>query len=121
MDGLYVLVVSDDPLARTGLALLLGDREDLTVSGQVGTDDDWPDEGEPDAVVWDLGFGLRSGLERLRSLGPEGPPVVAIVADEADAREALAAGARAALPRNVDGERLAGAVHAAALGLVVLD
>src|SRR4051794_20004986 len=58
MEDLRVLVVSDDPLARTGLALLLADREGITVSGQAGADDDWPgpsDPGAPHVVVWDLG------------------------------------------------------------------
>lgn len=115
-----MLVVSDDPLARTGLALLLARQEGVIVTGQVGVDDDWPDGG-PDIAVWDLGFGLRFGLERLRGMGPAAPPAVAVVADEIDAREALAAGARAALPRDADGERLAAAVRAVARGLVVLD
>lgn len=83
-------------------------------------DDGWPEPG-PDVTLWDLGFGLRSGLERLRDLGPSAPPAVAIVADEMDAREALAAGARAALPRDADGESLAAALRAAVQGLVVLD
>jgi len=117
------VVVSDDPLARTGIALLLGGQEGLIVAGQVGVDEDWaePEEEEVHAAVWDLGLGLRSGLERLRSLGPAAPPVVAIVADETDAREALSAGARAALPRTADGDRLAAAIRAAVQGLVVLD
>ena len=117
-----MVVVSDDPLARTGIALLLGGQEGLTVADQVGVDEDWTDaeEGEVHAAVWDLGLGLRSGLERLRGLGPA-PPVVAIVADETDAREALAAGARGALPRTVDGDRLAAALRAAVQGLVTLD
>lgn len=115
-----MLVVSDDPLARTGLALLLRDSEGLILAGQVGVDDDWPEPG-PDATLWDLGLGLRSGLERLRGLGPSAPPAVAIVADETDAREALDAGARAALPRTADGDRLAAALRAAVQGLVVLD
>ncbi|HEX9944435.1 MAG TPA: response regulator, partial [Thermoanaerobaculia bacterium] len=116
--------MSDDPLARTGLALLLAGQEGLTVAGQVGIDEDWPEPGEdsaPDVAVWDLGLGLRSGLERLRGLGPEGLPVVAVVADEMDARDALAAGAWAVLPRDADGERLAAALRAVTLGLVVLD
>jgi DNA-binding NarL/FixJ family response regulator len=124
MEVLRVLVVSDDPLARTGLALLLGGQEGLAVAGPVAVEDDWPEPGEDGpihAFVWDLGLGLRSGLERLRGLGPAGPPVVAIVTDEMDAREALAAGARAALPRDADGESLAAAVRAAAQGLMVLD
>lgn len=115
-----MLVVSDDPLARTGLALLLGGQEGLIVTGQVGVDDDWPDTGL-DAAVWDLGLGLRFGLERLRGMGPSAPPAVAVVADEIDAREALAAGARAALPRDADGESLAAALRAVVQGLVVLD
>jgi two-component system, NarL family, nitrate/nitrite response regulator NarL len=124
MEILRVLVVGADPLARTGLALLLRDQEGVTVSSQVAPDDDWPASGEdvaPDVAVWDLGLNLRSSLDELRSLGPEDPPVVAIVADEGDAREALAAGARGALSRNADGDRLAAALRAVVLGLVVLD
>lgn len=116
-----MLVVSDDPLARTGLALLLGGSEGVTVAAQVEVDEDWPEPGGWDAAVWDLGLGLRSGLERLRELESTAPPVVAIVASELDAREALAAGARAALPRDADGESLAAALRAAVQGLIVLD
>ena len=115
-----MLVVSDDPLARTGLSLLLKGQEGLIVTGQVGVDDDWPDAGL-DATIWDLGLGLRFGLERLRGMVPSTPPAVAVVADELDAREALAAGARAALPRDADGESLAAALRAVVQGLVVLD
>ncbi len=123
MEELRVLVVGADPLARTGLALLLRDQEGVTVSGQAAPDEDWsvPGEDTPDVAVWDLGLDLRSGLEDLRALGAAGPLVVAIVADEVDAREALAAGARGALSRNADGDRLAAALRAVALGLVVLD
>jgi len=123
MEELRILVVSSDPLARTGLALLLRDQEGITVAGQVAPDEDWTagEDAAPDAAVWDLGLNLRSGLDELRSLGPAGPPVVAIVADEADAREALGAGARGALSRNADGDRLSAALRAVVLGLVVLD
>jgi two-component system nitrate/nitrite response regulator NarL len=123
LEELRVLVVSDDPLARRGLALLLASQEGLTVAGQIGVDDEPEDaaEGRADAAVWDLGLGVRFGLERLRGADPSAPPAVAIVADEIDAREALAAGARAALPRDADGERLAAALRAVVQGLIVLD
>jgi DNA-binding NarL/FixJ family response regulator len=65
MEDLRVVVVSDDPLAKTGLALLLADRDGIAVSGQVAADDDWhgpSDPGAPHVVVWDLGLGPRSGL-----------------------------------------------------------
>ncbi len=125
MEDLRVLVVSDDPLARTGLALLLADRNGLVVSGQAGTDDDWPGPDEPGAphvLVWDLGLGPQTGLPFLREAAdPAGPSILAIVADETDAQEALAAGARGALPRNADGDRLAAALRALAQGLLILD
>jgi len=125
MEDLRVFVVSDDPLARTGLALLLADRDGIAVSGQAGADDDWPGPDEPGAphvVVWDLGLGPRTGLPFLREAAdPAGPAILAIVADETDAQEALAAGARGVLPRTADGERLAAAVRAVAQGLVTLD
>ncbi|HKI00485.1 MAG TPA: response regulator transcription factor [Thermoanaerobaculia bacterium] len=121
-----MLVVSGDPLARAGLSLLLGGQDGIAVSGQVAPDEAWPDItdtsdlGAPHAALWDLGLGLRTGLEELRALSA-GLPVVAVVADETDAREALAAGARGALSRNADGELLAAALRAATLGLIVLD
>jgi two-component system nitrate/nitrite response regulator NarL len=123
MEELRVLVVSDDPLARRGLALLLASQEGLTVAGQIGVDDEPDDSGDgrADAVVWDLGLEVRFGLERLRGADPSAPPAVAIVADEIDARDALAAGARAALSRETDGERLAAALRAVVQGLIVLD
>jgi DNA-binding NarL/FixJ family response regulator len=77
MVDLRVLAVSDDPLARTGLALLLADRDGLVVSGQVEVDGDWPAPGDPvfpDVVLWDLGLGLRSGLEEFRETSPGGRP-----------------------------------------------
>jgi len=93
------------------------------VAGQLRPDEDWSalHEGAADATVWDLGLNLRAGLEEEHDFGASGPPVVAIVSDEADAREALAAGARGALSRNADGDQLAAALRAVALGLVVLD
>jgi DNA-binding NarL/FixJ family response regulator len=120
MDELRVLVVSDDPLARRGLSLLLGGQPGIVIAGQIGVDDDGPDL-EADAAVWDLGLGIRFGLERLRGSAPSAPPVVAIVTDEIDARDALAAGARAVLSREADGERLAAALRAVVQGLIVLD
>jgi DNA-binding NarL/FixJ family response regulator len=122
MEELRVLVVSDDPLARRGLALLLGSQEGFVVAGPIGVDDDWPEAGgAPDAAVWDLGLGARFGLERLRGSGPSAPPAVAIVADDIDARDALAAGARAVLSRDADGGSLAAALRAVVQGLIVLD
>jgi DNA-binding NarL/FixJ family response regulator len=54
MNPLHVLVVAGDPLARAGLAVLVAEQEDLTVTRQVGADGDLPELLEtysPDIVV----------------------------------------------------------------------
>jgi DNA-binding CsgD family transcriptional regulator len=40
MEELRVLVIGSDPLARTGLAMLLRDQEGITDAGQVAPDED---------------------------------------------------------------------------------
>jgi DNA-binding NarL/FixJ family response regulator len=83
---------------------------------------DWPTivaAYEPEAAVWDLGAG--GSFERPPELEALGVPVLALVADEEQGAEALAAGARAVLFRNADAGRLAAALAAATRGLVVID
>ena len=124
-DDLRVLVVADNPLARTGLAALLAQEPGCTVVGQAGDEDDVSaalDLYRPDALVWDLGWNLAPALEKLADL--RGAPVVALLADVAHAPDALpsvAGGARALLPRDVGGPRLVAAIRAVVEGLVVLD
>ena len=123
MDELRVVVVAADPLARRGLAGLLGREPDLTVAAQLAPDDDIADRlrDEADAAVWDLGAGPRPGLEPLARIADAGLPVLALIHDENDAVEALAAGARAVLYRDATGEHLAAALRATHRGLLVLD
>ncbi|MBW7886666.1 MAG: DNA-binding response regulator, partial [Caldilineaceae bacterium] len=53
-----LLIIANDPLARAGLAALLGGQEHVTVVGQ--TNDADLDAVlavfEPDVLVWDLGW-----------------------------------------------------------------
>jgi DNA-binding NarL/FixJ family response regulator len=126
MDGAgetRVLIVGEDPLARGGLAVLLAGQAGLLVVGQTAPGAQTAAALsavaglQPDAVVWDLGVspqGVPGGIGAL-------PAVVALVADEEVAAEALAAGARGVLPREAGPGRIAAAVRAAARGLVVLD
>ena len=108
-----VVVVSDDPLVRGGLAALLSEEADLVVTGQ------WPADAPRDALdeaadvaVWDAD---------LEFAPPGGLLVLAVLRDPRQAGSALAAGARGVVPRDVAGPRLAAAVRAVAEGLVVLD
>lgn len=124
MSDVRVLILADDPLARAGLAALLGDQPGIAITGQAAPGDDLPgglDVYRPDAVVWDLGWDSGPIPEVLLDWAEDGPPVVALVADETGAAEAWTAGARAVLARSVPAETLVAALGAAAHGLAVLD
>lgn len=124
MDDVCVLIVSDDPLARAGLAALLADQPGCTVVGQVAGGAELPDEitiYQPDAILWDLGWEPTSPLERLTDLDQVVIPIVALLTDETQAAEVWAAGSRGLLPRETDVESLVAALRAVAQGLVVVD
>jgi DNA-binding NarL/FixJ family response regulator len=115
-----LLLVGEDALARSGLRVVaeaagLVVVADLTATARPG------DMGEDaaDVVVWDVG---PSGepLDPMRAVADR-LPVVAVLWSEEQAREALAAGARAVLLRDRIDERLAASVEAVAAGLVAVD
>jgi two-component system, NarL family, nitrate/nitrite response regulator NarL len=124
MEEVRVLVVGDDPLARSGLAALLAGQPGVVVAGEVAPDEDLAaalQAQAPSAVVWDLGRGPGPALDRLRDAQDAGIPVLALLDAEGEAVEALAAGARGVLSRAADGERLALALQALSRGLMVFE
>ncbi len=121
MDGLRVLVLADDPLARAGLAAMLNDQPDLSLVGQVSAASDPADPVavyRPDVVLWDLGWDGASLSLDLEALPV---PVVALLSDDALAGEAWRAGVQGLLPREVGAGALVAALGAVAEGLAVLD
>ncbi|ABC80632.1 helix-turn-helix transcriptional regulator [Anaeromyxobacter dehalogenans] len=130
MEPLRVLVVSADPLARAGLAALLGARPELRLAGEAEPARAQAVAREADAALWDLGAPPApptprgaadgGGAEALAVLAA-GLPAVALVAGEAQAGEALRAGARAVLHRGAGAEAIAAALRAAVAGLTALD
>jgi two-component system, NarL family, nitrate/nitrite response regulator NarL len=118
-----VLLVGDDPLARGGLAYLLASEPGIVVVAQAEpqTAAAAVERDDPEAAVWDLGPDPPGWLERLGDLGESGPPAIALLLDEGAAAEALAAGARGLLFRDVEAGRLAAALRALAGGLLVFD
>ncbi|HZZ85438.1 MAG TPA: response regulator transcription factor [Anaeromyxobacteraceae bacterium] len=118
---LAVALVGSDPLSLGGLAALLGARPDLAVVAQLAPAEVTPGAlAGASAAVVDPDAGTAR-WEGLRALARASLPAVAIVSSEAQAAEALAAGARAVVRRDAGPERLAAAIVAAAEGLVVLD
>jgi DNA-binding NarL/FixJ family response regulator len=124
MDDLRVVIMAHDPLARAGLAALLSNQAGCHVVGQIAPDGDWLPELDlyrPDVIVWDLGWESGPPPEALADLSEDGPPVIALVADEESALEVWTAGARGMLFRHTPTETLLAAIHAVAHGLAALD
>ncbi len=114
--------MGEDPLARSGLAALLADQPGLAVVGQSAAGEEWAtivEAYDPEVAVWDLGPAGSS--DRAPDFARAGRPVLALITDEEQAGEALAAGARGVLFRDAGGERLAAALAALAHGLVALE
>lgn len=117
MEPLRVLLVSADPLARAGLAALLAARPELRLVGDADPARAAAAATDAGAVLWDLGGG---GAEALAPVAAA-LPLVALVAGEAQAGDALRAGARGVLDRGAGPDALAAALVAAAAGLAALD
>ena len=79
----------------------------------------------PDVVLWDLGWDpaqdLEASLAQIEDLREEGLPVVALLADDAQAPEVWASGALGLLLRDASVETLLASLQAAVRGLVVYD
>lgn len=127
VDGLIrVLIVDDDPLVRSALALMLGGSEDLDLVGEAADGADGvrrARELTPDVVLMDIRMPVRNGLDATRDLltDPAPPHVIVLTTFDADdyVVEAVAAGADgfllkdtppaeivAAIRRVVDGETM---------------
>lgn len=114
---LPILLVVDDPLVRGGLTALL--PEEVPVVRAVGTDGDVATlvvRMHAEAVLWDA----DDGVPDARRLDV-GVPVVVLAKDAQRASQALGAGARGVLPRNVDAARLVAALLAVRSGLHIVD
>lgn len=122
-EPLRVLLLGDDPLARSALAALLAHDAELILVGQGG-----PREGaslardlDPDVILWDMGW--APAFDDDDSQVPLGldAPLLALVAGEARAAEARVSGARGVVRRDTQEPRLFAALHAVAQGLSVFD
>jgi two-component system, NarL family, nitrate/nitrite response regulator NarL len=124
MNELRLLIIAGDPLARAGLATLLGEQAPFFIAGRVPAHEDVTAAVAtylPDVLVWDLGWDPLPGLEQMAEVSGGGLPIVALVADQHDALAAWSAGAGSVALRDVEVEVLAAAVAAVAHGLAAFD
>jgi DNA-binding NarL/FixJ family response regulator len=117
-----LIICADDPLARAGLAAMLGALEDVTILAQDATDilnaDEWPPElATADALLWDVGWNGAGDSVEVAGLGL---PVIALIGDADQAAEAWAAGVRGLLWRNTPEDDIMAAVLACCAGFLVM-
>ncbi len=124
MTTLRLLIVADDPLARTGLALQMAELSDCVIINQVNNLDMETgfytdlDHRSPDAILWDLGWETAGALPEWID---SSIPIIALLPDDIRVADIWSAGIRAILSRDVEAEKLLDAVQAARQGLIVLE
>lgn len=123
-----LLIVDDDPLVRSGLAMILGGTPTLTLVGQAA-------DGraaltavatlEPDVVLIDIRMPVMDGIEATVALtARENPPkVIVLTTFDADdyVMRALAAGASGFLLKDTAPEDIVAAIHRVAAGEPMLS
>jgi DNA-binding NarL/FixJ family response regulator len=99
-DVIRVLVVDDDALVRSGLALILGGSDDIEVVAQACDGKDGmalAKEHRPDVVLMDIRMPVMDGLEATEHIGswPSPPKVIVLTTFDADSDVTRALGAGA--------------------------
>ena len=123
-----VLLVDDDPLVRSALALMLGGQNDIDVVGEAPNGHAGVvlvDELDPDVVLMDIRMPVMDGLEATQVLHrlPEPPAVVVLTTFDADDHvvRAVAAGADGFLLKDTPPGDIVHAIRTVAAGDAMLS
>lgn len=117
-----LLICAEDPLARAGLAAILGSLEDVTVIAQesasiLSGEEEIPELDAAEAVIWDAGWnGVADGTD----LAALGLPVIALIDDVDQAVDVWRTGVRGLLWRNTAEGDILMAVAACRAGFIVV-
>lgn len=122
--SIRLVVVDDDPLARTALTSILGSAADLDVVGSAGDGAEAvkvATQLRPDVVVVDIRMPVLNGIDATRHLTSVRPAVGRVLVlttfgDEEYLLEALRAGASGFMLKNSAADRLIDAVRVVAAG-----
>lgn len=128
MKPIRVLIIDDHTLFRSGIKLLLQRQEGFEVVGEAGDGLEGVKRAKqlsPDVVLLDLHMPGTSGLEAiplLREEVPQAEVIMLTVSEDAeDLLEALRAGARGYLLKNIETDFLLDSIRRAAVGESVMS
>ena len=117
-EKLRVLIVDDHPMMRLGIAAIVNDQTDMTVTAQAGTGEEAVAEyrrSKPDVVLMDLRLPGMSGVDAIRSIRREHARarfvVLTTYEGDEDVHQALEAGAHGYLIKGMSPESLVDAVR----------
>jgi two-component system nitrate/nitrite response regulator NarL len=126
-DIIKVMLVDDHTLFRKGLAELLDGRDTIRVAAATGAPAEAArllDEAQPDVLVLDLNMPPHGGLALLRELQGKGwskPTLILTVSDaEDDLANAMRAGARGYLLKDMEPDDVVDAIQRAVRGETVV-
>ena len=127
-DVIRVLLVDDDPLVRSALALMLGGQQDIEVVGEATDGVQALRQVEalrPDVVLMDIRMPVMSGVDATRRLHlrPDPPHVVVLTTFDADDHvvSAVAAGADGFLLKDTPPHQIVDAIRQVAAGEAMLS
>jgi DNA-binding NarL/FixJ family response regulator len=122
-----VLIADDQDLVRAGFAMIIGNRDDLEVVGEVGDGVEavaLARSLKPDVILMDVRMPRMDGIEATRRLAEAGEPARIIILTTFDLDEpvfaALRAGASGFLLKNIRPDELVAAVRVVARGEALL-
>lgn len=128
MEAIRILLVDDHILFRKGLLSLLSAAEGLKVVGECGDGREAVQRARelmPDIVLMDIRMPVMDGIEATRQITLQAPHVKVVVLtvseDDHDLFEAIKAGARGYLLKNLEPEELRRLIRAVAAGEAALS
>ncbi len=128
MSAISVLIVDDHPVVREGLVKMIGLYPDLKIVGEVSSGEEAVEEVRrliPAVALMDVRMAGIGGVEATRRIRQQCPDTQVIVLSNYDEDryvfDALRAGARGYLLKDVSADGLAEAIRAVARGESILD
>lgn len=125
---IHILIVDDHLMVRKGLSALIQGISDFTLVGEAENGSQAVEmyrKLQPDIVLMDIVMPDISGIEAIRAIRAEDPAasIIALTSfsDEQLISQALSAGARGFLYKDVSVDELINAIRQAHLGQVILD